>query len=300
MINRDYSPFCHEGARYRAEYIALPTGVELLTVVFSPEEPTENTSVLFIPGLVSIIENFRETLKELTRTHKVVYVETREKRSARLNGSHLFTIEEITSDIVCLAERKFPDGVPFIIVGYSLGATVAAESFSKMKTRPEAIILIEPNVSFPFSRGLRLLSKLAPYMYKPLKPFLKWYMRTFVINLDEDKEMYHIYCRNIDTAVPERLGAAVRQLSPYRMSECLHKISVPSMVVVTSKDGLHNHDEGAEIARQVKGSFYLDMADNSRTHSAEMALEIEKFISSLAQRQAQEDLISQDTSSLPS
>jgi pimeloyl-ACP methyl ester carboxylesterase len=299
-MQRDYSPFCHEGTTWTEEYVILPSGVELLSVKFTPFTKTDRPVILFIPGMVSIIENFRETLKELTRTYEVYYVETREKGSARINGRHLFTVEEITSDIVHFAEKKIPEGIPWVIVGYSLGATIAAESFSRLTNRPEAVILIEPNAAFPFGRGLRLLTRFAPYIYKPLKPLLKWYMRTFIIDTKEDLEMYLIYCRNIDTAIPERLGAAVRQLAPYRMDECLPGISVPSLVVVTSKDRLHNHDEGSEIARQIKGSSYLDMADNTRTHSTEMALEIEKFISSLAQRQAQEDLISQDTSSLPS
>ena len=271
-----------------AEYVSLPTGVELLTVVFSPPEPRDNTAILFLPGFVSIIENFRETLIELTRTYEVYYVETREKGSARINGRHLFTVEEITSDIVHFAEKKIPEGISWVIVGYSLGATIAAESFSRLTNRPEAVILIEPNAAFPFGRGLRLLTRFAPYIYKPLKPLLKWYMRTFIIDTKEDLEMYLIYCRNIDTAIPERLGAAVRQLAPYRMDECLPGISVPSLVV------------GSEIARRIKGSSYLDMADNTRTHSAEMADEIERFISSLARKPVQEDLPFQDTSSQPS
>jgi len=297
LINRDYSPFCHEGASYKAEYVSLPTGVELLTVVFSPPEPRDNTTIVFLPGFVSIIENFRETLIELTLTRKVYYVETREKGSARINGRHLFTVEDITTDIVQFAEKKIPEDIPWVIVGYSLGATIAAESFSRLANKPEAVILIEPNAAFPFGRGLRLLTRFAPYIYKPLKPLLKWYMRTFIIDIKEDLEMYLIYCRNIDTAIPERLGAAVRQLAPYRMDECLPGISVPTLVVVTSKDRLHNHDEGIEIARRIKGSSYLDMADNTRTHSTEMAHEIDKFISSLVRRPVQEDLPFQDISS---
>lgn len=109
--------------------------------------------------------------------------------------------------------------------------------------------------------------------------------------------MYRIYCRNIDAAIPERLGAAVRQLGPYRMNECLSGINVPTLVSVTSKDKLHNHVEGVEIANRIKGSTYLDMLDNKRSHSAVMGHEIEKFISSLARKPVQEDLPFQDTSS---
>ena len=289
LKERDYSPFCHKRASYKAEYFPLPTGVELLTVAFTPPEPSDNSVILFLPGLVSIIENFRETLMELTRTYEVFYVETREKGSARVNSHHMFSVEEITSDIVHFAENKFPEGIPYVIVGYSLGATIAAESFSHLTSRPEAIILIEPNATFPFGGGLKLLSWFAPYIYKPLKPLLKWYMRSFIIDTNADLEMYLIYCRNIDTAIPERLGAAVRQLGSYRMNECLDKIDVPSLVVGTSKDRLHNHDECVEIASRIKGSCYLDMADNTRTHSAGMANEIRKFISPQVRRPAQED-----------
>jgi len=74
------------------------------------------------------------------------------------------------------------------------------------------------------------------------------------------------------------------------------RINVPSMVAIALKDLLHNHYEGAETARQVKGSYCLDMADNRRTHNADMVLGINKFISSRARRQFQEDLLSQDIS----
>jgi len=299
-MQRDYSPFCDEGSSWFAEYMDLQTGVELHSVTFTPSVTGDNPAVLFIPGLVSIIENFGGTLRELTRSHKVVYVETREKGTARITGDHTFSVGDMTADIVHFAENKFPEGVPYVMAGYSLGATIIAEAFSHLKNKPLAIILIEPNASFPFSGWLRLLSKFAQYIYKPLKPFLKWYMRTFVLNIREDNEMYLIYCRNLDAASPERLGAAVRQLSSYRMNACLPGITVPAMVAVASKDRLHNHDEGAEIASRLQGAYYLDMADNRRTHGAEMALEIENFISSQVRRPVQADPISQDISSQPS
>ena len=83
-VDRDYSPFCNKGAGYRAGYIALPTGVELLSVTFSPPEPAGLPVILFLPGFVSLIDNFRETMIELTRSYTVVYVETREKSTARI------------------------------------------------------------------------------------------------------------------------------------------------------------------------------------------------------------------------
>ena len=112
-LTRDYTPFCCSGVTYRAEYVTLPTGVELLSVAFTPPEPAVAPVILFIPGFVSLIENFRETLVELTRTHAVFYVETREKSTAKISPDHRFTVDEITSDIGHYAEFIIPEGVPF-------------------------------------------------------------------------------------------------------------------------------------------------------------------------------------------
>lgn len=289
-VVRDYSPFCHEGATYRAEYAALPTGVELLAIYFSPPQPEEAPVILFIPGFVSIIENFRETMIELTRSHSVIYIETREKSTAKINSGHRFSVDEITSDIVQFAENRIPAGVPYAMAGYSLGATVIAESFPRLRRKPEAVIIIEPNSSFPF-RGVALfLARLAKYLYRPVVPFVKWYLRTFIIDVKADEEMYLINCRNLDTAEPVRLGQAVRQLSRYRMQGCLEQITVPALVIVASKDRFHSHGEGTAIGNLIPGARCLDMEDNRRTHSTEAGREISNFISSPAQTPVRADL----------
>ena len=282
-METDYSEFCHTGATFRVEYTSLPTGVELLTVIFTPPEPLDAPPVIFIPGLASIIENFRETVIELTRNHTIYFIETREKKSARITRRNRFTVEDVTSDIVRFAEMRFPAGSDYVMAGYSLGATVIAETIPLLDNKPGRIILIEPNSSFPFQGWLLFLARASRVLYYPLKPFLKWYLRHFRINLAEDYEMYRINCRILDSAEPVRTGRAIRDLSTYRMSRCLQEISVPALVVVASKDRFHSHDEGMKIARQIKGAFYLDLADNKRTHSTEMGRIISDFISSPVQ-----------------
>jgi len=295
-METDYSDFCHKGAAWLVEYTALPTGVELLTVIFTPPEPLDAPPVIFIPGLASVIENFRETVIELTRHHTVYYLETREKKSARITGKHRFTVEDVTSDIVHFAGMTFPAGAAYFMAGYSLGATAIAEAFPLLGNKPRMIVLIEPNSSFPFQGWLLFLARAARVIYYPLKPFLKWYMRRFRINLAEDYEMYRINCRILDSAEPARIGAAIRDLSPYRMNGCLREISSPALVVVASKDKFHSHDEGMEIAQQIKGAVYTDLVDNKRTHSAEMGRKISDFISSPAQKSSQAGQPGQDIS----
>ncbi len=292
----DYSDFCHAGATYEVKYSPLPTGVELLTVIFTPPEPADAPPVIFVPGLASVIENFRETVIELTRNHTVYYIETREKKSAVITSNHRFNVEEIASDLVHFAGQTFPPGSRYVMAGYSLGATAIAEAFPLLENKPEKIILIEPNSSFPFQGFLLLLARAARVVYYPVKPLLKWYLRNFRINLAEDYEMYRINCRILDSAEPVRTGRAIRDLSTYRMTGCLREITVPALVVVASKDRFHSHDEGMDIARQISGAGYIDLVDNRRTHSAEMGRVISDFISSPAQRPAQADQPLQDIS----
>jgi pimeloyl-ACP methyl ester carboxylesterase len=286
-MKRDYSAFCDRGASWAEEYVALPTGVELRSVTFTPAVPTSAPPVIFIPGMGSIIENFRETVIELTRSHTLFYVETREKASARISRKHRFSVEDITADIIHYAGHKFPDGGRYVMAGYSLGATAIAEAFGRLENKPEKIILIEPNSSFPFHGWLLLLSRAAGIIYRPVKPLLKWYLRRFRINLREDPEMYHINCRILDAAEPVRLGAAVRHLAPYRMDGCLKQINVPSLVVVASNDRFHSHDGGTDIAQRIASADYFDMVDNKRTHSAEMGRVISQFVCSPVQIPAQ-------------
>lgn len=295
-MKTDYTEFCHEGAGCRVEYTLLPAGVELMTVIFTPPEPVDAPPLIFIPGLASVIENFRETIIELTRHHTVYYLETREKKSAMISRKHRFTVKDITSDIVCFTDLKFPAGSRYVMAGYSLGATAIAEAVQLLKNKPESIILIEPNISFPFQGWLLFLARAARILYYPLKPFLKWYLRRFRINMAEDYEMYRINCRILDSAEPVRLGAAIRDLSGYMMSGCLPEISLPALVVVASRDRFHSHDEGTEIARQIKGAGYIDLVDNRRTHSAEMGRIINGFISSPAQIPSQAGQLWQDIS----
>lgn len=101
-MKRDYSAFCDRGASWTEEYVALPTGVELRSVTFTPAVPTSALPVIFIPGVGSIIENFREAVIALTRNHIVLYIEPREKASARISRKHRFSVEDITTGALIL------------------------------------------------------------------------------------------------------------------------------------------------------------------------------------------------------
>jgi len=260
-------------------YADLGTGVSLLTVQFVPPAPTQGPVIVFVPGLASVIDNFRGTLIRLTGNYMVRYIETREKSTSKISGEHGFSVEEIASDLTDYLNTQLPESENYVLAGYSLGATVIAEAFSALKKKPRALILIEPNAAFNFPWWLIILARVARYLYHPLKPFLKWYIRKFRVNTTDDMEMYHINCRILDSGEPVRLGLTVRALKKYNAGDHLKTISVPSLVIGASKDKFHSHDEAIDFSSLIPGCRYFDMEDNKRTHSEEAALKIEEFIS---------------------
>jgi len=279
-MDRNFSQYCCQGATYTSGYTDPGTGVSLFTVEFTPAESQGLPVIVFVPGLASVPDNFTGTLIGLTKYHKVHYVETREKSSAIITDSHRFSVAEVSSDLAGYLNSRFTDDNRYILVGYSLGATAIAESFAFLKHKPCSIVLIEPNASFDFPWWSVFLARGARYIFRFMKPFLKWYIRNFRVNTAEDNEMYLINCRILDAAEPRRLGLAIRDLKPYRIGDCLEGITVPVMVAGVSKDKFHSHDEALKISARISNCTYTDLEDNTRSHSGEMAEIIIRFIKS--------------------
>jgi len=277
-MKQDYSDFCAKECSYKASYSRLDPEVSLLTVEFNPLAGIGEPFIVFVPGLASVIENFKGTLVELTENHKVVYIETREKSTARVSGKQGFSVPEIASDLRKYLENRFTESEKYVLVGYSLGATALAEAFNGLKNKPECIVFVEPNTTFNFPWWSLILARLAKHIFGPVKPFLKWYIKKFRVNATDDLEMYHINCRILDTAEPERLGLTVRALKSYKAGEDLKEISVPALVIGASKDKFHNHDEALDFSSVIPYCRYLDMEDNRRTHSSEAAQRILEFV----------------------
>lgn len=275
---KDFSEFCYDGVETKASYVSLNTGVSLFSIKFNNKRTDGGPAIIFIPGLASVIENFRETLIALTRNYEVVYLETREKSSAKAARGDCYTVEDIASDIGAFVNETMAAGRGCYIVGYSLGSTAVAEAFTLFNKKPCGMVLFEPNASFGFPWWVVILSWASQVLYKPLKPFLKWYIRKFRVNTTDDPEMYNINCRILDSADPGRLGKTIRALKPYRTNGLSGKITVPVLVVGASNDKFHSHDEALSFSEMINGSIYYDMVDNRRTHSAEAAEIISDFI----------------------
>jgi hypothetical protein len=114
-----------------------------------------------------------------------------------------------------------------------------------------------------------------------LKPLAKWYIGNFYVNRKEDNEMYLISSRAIDNAEPRRLKKTILSIASYTVWDKLEFIDSPTLIVATSLDGLHVHDDVTRMASTIKGAKYIDLENNKRTHSPELAFVIRDYLDGL-------------------
>jgi pimeloyl-ACP methyl ester carboxylesterase len=251
--------------------IVLDNGIELNTVKFVPERESKYPPLVFFPGFASVIENFRGTMTALTEHFVVHYVETREKPTSLVPVSTDFNVVDIASDIAGAVERSEVSEGNYILLGYSLGATAAAESFnSSLRIKPSLLVLIEPSGEFRVPAFGLFVAKYLPWTFYLIKPLIKFYIKTFRVNTREDYEMYVIIRRIIDGADPKKLIPTLIGMAKYTIWEALKRIEVPVLVIGASHDTFHNLDDAKEISSLIKNAAYTDLVTNKRSHSPEV------------------------------
>jgi len=287
-----YTNYCAPGVLVRQEYMDASQGVKLNVVTFTPPASSTNPNnpypiphtpyptphIVLLPGLASVIDNFRETLIALTKNHTVFYIETREKGSSLIAGKAGFSIPDIGSDLPVIIEKLGLQTGEYVLAGYSLGAAVIASASGHIASKPLATVLIEPSGTFKWPWWLLPLARYGIGLYPAIKPFIKWYMKKFHINKEGDYEMYEINSRVLDQAEPRKLASAVISIADFEIWRYLEAIETPCLVVGVSQDKFHSHDEGSSIANGIEDCEYIDVENNKRAHSAEVATIIHDFL----------------------
>ena len=133
------------------KYLKMSDGVELKVTDFLPEGITPEKPVLvFVAGWISLISGWVDVLKELVPEYQTLYVETREKISARLPAIKGvdFSIEQMSHDLDEVLSQALPKDKPFYFAGSSLGSTVILEYLSADKKQPRDSFIISPISEF--------------------------------------------------------------------------------------------------------------------------------------------------------
>lgn len=278
------SETCAQGVRITDEMVPVSDRVSLRVVTFHPPHPNDNPSVLFVPGWISMISGsgWADVLREMTKEYTVHYVETREKISSRVRGKVEYSVEALGLDLVAIVSLFKLDSGRYILFGSSLGATVILDCCRFLKQRPLCLVLIGPNAVFRVPILGRVIVRMVyPPLFFVIRPFVKWYLKTFRLDVKSDYAQYQRYCDNLDAADPWKLKKAFFSFSKYQVWNLLGDIGIPTLIIGASKDRLHDPENLKKMVSMLKHASYSDLGTNQSTRSKQSVEEMRKFCATL-------------------
>lgn len=264
-----------EGVSIEADYFRVSDRASLRLVSFEPPDGVPaKPPIVFLPGWISSIRGWQSVLEVLSAECPILYVETREKFSAVLpdEGSLDFSMDRLCADVDEILSDRIPPGRPFVFFGSSLGSTLIVDYLSRGSREPILALLVAPNLTFRLPRWVVIAAKLFPAAgFTVLRPVMKWYLCTFLLDAEAEPEQAERYRRNLDSAEPKRLRANALELEDYSAWERLADVRVPVVVVTGESDSLH-HLEDMKRMREILPDARLEiMASNRETHSPKAA-----------------------------
>jgi pimeloyl-ACP methyl ester carboxylesterase len=251
---------------------------------FRPLQESPHPPLVLVPGLVSVMESFIHLVEELSRDFELIYLETAEKNSALVPQEYPFTIEHFSEDLNAFLSHLGFQREQYLLMGFSMGATVLLDACRLKEIAPAALILGEPSAEFSFPWWSHLLARVAAPVYPLIKPALLWYIRTFRVDTAADEEIYHIVSRALHAADPVKLCRTLRGIASYKAWPVLPLVRCPVLILGASKDTLHPYAETLLLRELISDCTLVDMENNLRNHSAEAAHVLMRFLGQLRER----------------
>ncbi len=277
MVEERLEDYCAAGSRVHEELVPLTPSVTLRIITFTPPRRASHPPVVFVAGWISQISGWRKVLRDMTRDFCVYYVETREKKSSSIGAGEKFGVEEIGVDLVRLVRcLKLRD---YVLLGSSLGATAIVDCYSGLDPKPSAVVLIAPNAVFRVPLSWKIIVTLFyPPLYALIRPSVKWYLRTFRLNVKSDKAQYDKYSEALDAAEPHKLKKAVMAVWSYEVWEKLAAVDRPVLIVNASHDKLHEPENLRRIAAGLPNTVEVDLGTNAQTHDKPVVDALRRFL----------------------
>lgn len=282
LSSENISEYCAPGTKWTEQMVSVSDNVSLRVIEFHPHKKTTQPTVLFIAGWISLMKGWKLVLQEMTKDFNVIYVETREKISSQVNGTKDFSVKAIATDLVKLVEIFGLQKNKYIMFGSSLGGTAILESYKDLEKLPLCFALLGPNAEYRAPWWWLIIIHLFwTRLYAILKPFVKWYLRKFRLDIESDLAQYEKYCNALDAADPKKLKPGALALAKYKVWDILENIDLPVLIIGATKDLLHEPQNLIQIDKMLPNSTFLDMETNTFAHGPELVEEIRKYIASL-------------------
>ena len=267
-----FSSYSARGITATERYEELTDGVALRIIDFEPPDHDPEAPVLiFVAGWISLLMAWDPVLFELAARYRVLYVESREKGTARVpNLSKIeFTLDRMADDVRDVVDRCVPEGASFWLIGSSLGSTAILHHLSRPGREPDGVIVIAPNISIDLPWWLWPFMRLAPAaLFAWLRPILKWNMTHLRLDKRTEPEQIRRYSAYMDAADARRLKKNAWAIRHYSLLDRLPAITTPVTVIGAHSDLLHRLDDIEEMVGLLPSAHLEVMESNREKHSA--------------------------------
>lgn len=272
------------GVSHRFHRVEVEPGVRLAVHEWNPD--TGARPVVFVAGWISIIDGWRPLLEALVLERPVVYIETREKRSAEIAARAMrpeaFSIPRLGLDLVAVCDRLDIDPDRRVFFASSMGSNAVIEGLKGGRLAGGGAFLIGPNAEFRFPAWGKALTYLPAGIYHLARPFMVWYLARFRVNTRDDPEQMARYRRTLRAAHPQRLKLSARAVLGYSIFPGIETISAPVAIAHAPSDTLHEGDDVHRIVDAIPHGRAVVCPSNTYMHTAAVLDDFNRFLGTLA------------------
>lgn len=278
--NRTPDPLHGAGGDFIEHRVRVEPDVELRAFEWSGRAQSAPPLVL-VAGWITVVDSWLPVLRAMARNRRVLYVESREKTSARMPGTALapgrFRLDRLGRDITAVLQSVDWYSDEAVFVGSSLGGNAILEMLKQGK-RCRGAFLIGPNAEFSFPLWARYAMRLPARVYRSLVPFLLWYLKRFRLDAEAEPEQYERYCKTLARADYRRLKCSAMALVDAEVMDGLDRVVDPVAVAFASTDRLHGEANARRLAGAVAGGRPLPCPSNAYLHGPDVVDEIDRFV----------------------
>jgi len=273
------------GADFSERLITVAEGVDLRMLEWRPHESCDAEPILFVAGWVSLVDGWADLLRALAPRHRIVYLETREKHSARLDPAVLeigqFTVSRLAADLIAAAQSLASEDLDLqrtVLIGSSLGANTILEALKHGRLEVLGAFLVNPNTSFWYPWWAPGVIHLPRVVHRLAKWIVVKYLRRRRVDAERDPAQMRRYEGTVRAADPVRLKLSAQAIHSYQVWPDLETIQVPVALAYASTDTLHGEAEILAIAERLLHPVPVECRTNTAMHGAELVADLDRFI----------------------
>ncbi|MCS5529359.1 MAG: hypothetical protein NZ732_01290 [Candidatus Poseidoniales archaeon] len=272
------------GANAEEFFVEVAPNISIRVLRWVPADSSASSldPAVVVPGWGSVFEGWRPLLTEWVSRRPIVYIETREKKSARITRKvrrEDFEMRHHGHDVAAVLGKLGIDSAEVDWFSSSLGATLLIDAYQNDVLAGRSSILLAPNPDFEFPLWARILLKmpLPKFIHPALVRFAVW-----IVERRTKEEGQRIrYRRALLSQDLERLLLSSRANIRYSLPQDLSNASVPCAVMTASSDTLHGMDKVLDIVDRLPNAVLIEVPSNQYAHEADVLVEIDEFQSSI-------------------